>query len=435
LAEQVLVQEFRAKPWLVVEGLTELSAKLYEMGEREGERAMLSRARTLAQSASLPRQLALVECTRAFSLTFDDQLDSARGAIVASRAALANPGAAVPLVLASCVDAEGQLLVAEGKIDSAIVLLKRAVALSEDESARGFQLRALMDLSLALRANGQTREAAEIQLRVIADRDAAGFRGSTIMGNVMTYITGSLYELGELALIDSIARAAYRAQAALPGGHSNAFLTFGVGLASLRRGEIDSAEVWLARAARMDTSADAGGLSSYLPPATTQLRLEQGRLAEARASIASLPSGTLTRRVNRAWLTAWLRYAEGDRRGAIAMLEDSLRVIRGDADKPPPPLTVPLIVAAEWRLAAGDARAADSLALLGRAAAAIDSAALERSAYVGRAELVRGRARLALGDTVGAREAADRAIVAAASGYGPANRHTLAVTAFRKTLR
>src|SRR6185312_6644944 len=131
-----------------------------------------------------------------------------------------------------------------------------------------------------------------------------------------------------------------------------------------------------------------------------------------RASLAQLPSGTLQRRVSRAWFTAWTRYKEGDTRGAIMMLEDSLRVIRGKADKPPPQLAVPFIMAAEWRLAGGDARAADSLALLGRAAAGIDSLAFQRSGYVGRAELVRARARRALGDLPAARAAADRAIVA-----------------------
>ena len=156
---------------------------------------------------------------------------------------------------------------------------------------------------------------------------------------------------------------------------------------------------------------------------------------EARASLARLPSGTLIRRVNRAWFTAWTRYAEGDKRGAIAMLEDSLRVIRGKADKPPPPLAVPFVVAAEWRLAAGDARAADSLALLGRAAGAIDSIAFRRSGYVGRAELIRARARHALGDIPSARDAADRAVVALSIGFGPSNPHTQAAREFRSSLR
>ena len=435
LGEQVLVQEFADKPWLVVEGRQELSAKLYEMGEREAERAMLARASALAQSAHLPTQLAIADCRRAYSLTFDDQLDSARAVLATARAALATPGASLPVAEAMCVDAEGQLLVAEGRTDSAIVMLQRAVDLSQGERDRPFRLQAMMDLSLAVRSAGRTRDAAEIQRRVIASLDAAGFRGTAVMLNVMTFITGSLFELGELASVDSLSRAVIRAQASVPGSHSTAYLTFAVGVAALRSDALDTAQVWLRQAMAVDTSEDAGGLSAYLPPAITQLRLEQGRAAEARASLARLPSGTLQRRVSRAWFTSWTRYAEGDTRGAITMLEDSLRVIRGKADKLPPILAVPFTMAAEWRLAAGDARAADSLALLGRAAAAIDSLALQRSAYVGRAELVRARARRALGDAVAARDAADRAIVAMTIGYGPVNWHTQAAKAFRSSFR
>jgi hypothetical protein len=85
---------------------------------------------------------------------------------------------------------------------------------------------------------------------------------------------------------------------------------------------------------------------------------------------------------------------------------------------------MPYIFVAEWQLRSGNARAADSLALLGRAAAAVDSLALQRSAYAGRAELVRVRARLALGDRAGATEAADRALIALSNGYGSDNLRT-----------
>jgi hypothetical protein len=118
----------------------------------------------------------------------------------------------------------------------------------------------------------------------------------------------------------------------------------------------------------------------------------------------------------------------------MAMLEDSLRVIRGDAVKPPPSLAMPFVTAAEWRLAAGDARAADSLALLARDAGAIDSLALERSAYVGRAELVRAKARKSLGDVAATRAALGRAIVALTNGAGKGNRYTLEASTLRDAL-
>jgi hypothetical protein len=118
----------------------------------------------------------------------------------------------------------------------------------------------------------------------------------------------------------------------------------------------------------------------------------------------------------------------------MTMLEDSLRTITGSAAKPPPALALPIVTAAEWRLAAGDAHAADSLATLARTAAAVDSLALERSGYVGRAELVRAQARKALGDPSGAEAATDRAITALANGYGPGHRHVADARALRATL-
>ena len=433
LAEQVLTQQFRAKPWLVVEGMLELSGRLYEMGERDADRALSARAIELARRANLPTQLALGECHRAYSWAYDDQVDSARAALTTATALLAQPNVAAELVSAFCMNAEGQVLVAEGKPDEAIPVFERAVELTERAQENGLRLPLLIDLSSALRAVGRTREAAEYQRLVVMDREAAGFGGTLVLPSILGYLTASLYELGEVAAVDSIARTAYAAEMRLPGGRSSSFVTFSIGLAGLRLGQLDTAEVWIMRALR-DTTEDAGGLSAYIPPAITQLRIEQGRIAEARRSLSDLPSGTLIRRVNRAWFTARVRHADGDVRGAMTMLEDSLRTIAGSAPKPPPALAMPIVTAAEWRLAAGDAQAADSLATLARTAAAVDSLALQRSGYVGRAELVRAQARKALGDASAAQSAADRAIVALASGYGPAHRYVTDARAFRATL-
>jgi hypothetical protein len=288
-------------------------------------------------------------------------------------------------------------------------------------------------LSQAVRDVGRTRESTQYMRQVLVALDSMGFRGTGILPNAITFLSGPLFELGELVAVDSALGAALQAQLRVPGQHSSQLLNMLFGIAKLRLGELDSADAWITRAMH-DSTEGAGGLSSYLPPALTQLRLEQGHVAEANKLLATLPTGTLIRRVNRSWLTARVRYAEGATRAAGAMLEDSLRAIVGGAAKPPPALTVALATAAEWRLAAGDSRGADSLALLARAAGAVDSLALERSAYVGRAELVRARAQLALGDAGAARGAADRAIVALSNGAGPSNRRTSEARMFRDSL-
>ena len=95
---------------------------------------------------------------------------------------------------------------------------------------------------------------------------------------------------------------------------------------------------------------------------------------------------------------------------------------------------MPIITAGEWRLAAGDARGADSLARLGRTAAAIDSLALERSALAGRAELLLARALRAQGQVPAARLAVARAVRALSNGYGADNAWTRAARVLRDSL-
>ena len=271
------------------------------------------------------------------------------------------------------------------------------------------------------------------QRRIVSQLDTTGYRGTDILANAFSFLSASLFELGELAAVDSIVGSLIHNQRTIHGAYSSARLNFLAGLAKLRLGEIDSADVWLTRVLR-DTTEGGGALGAYMPPALTQLRLEQGRLAEAREVMSTLPAGTLTRRANAAWFSAWLLYAQGNKTDAVRLLEDSLRALRGNGERPPPPLSMPYVFAAEWRLAAGDAPAADSLALLGRAAAAVDSLALQRSAYAGRAELVRARARLVLGDRAEAQAAAERAVAALSVGYGSSNPHTRRARLYRDSV-
>jgi serine/threonine-protein kinase len=429
LAEEVLSRRFRSEPWLVAETTVGLASRLYDLGDREPQRAMLARAAAIARDGGFWTQLALADCQRASSFSYDDQLDSARAGLTEARAALARRGARTDFATASCLDAEGRLLEAEGKADSAVVVLKRAVVAAETGEAReGIRLQAMNGLAGALRSVGRTREASEYYRQIVRELDSTGYSGTDVLPNAVSFLTSALSELGELAAVDSELRGTF--QTASPVEHSSAMVNFLYGQNKLRLGELDSAEVWIARAMH-DTTEGAGGLSAYLPPALTLLRLEQRRPGDARKYFAALPSGTLVRRANRSWFAARIRYVEGDARGASSMLEDSLRVIVGAAVKPPTAVAMPFVTAAEWRLALGDARGADSLAILARAAAAVDSMAFERSGYVGRAELVRARARSALGDDQSARHAADRAIVALSNGYGRANRRTSEARALR----
>jgi serine/threonine-protein kinase len=432
LAEGLLSQQFRNEPQLLADGLTGLAERLYEIGDREAERRTLLRARAVAQAANLHTELAIADCKQVYSLVYDDQLDSARTFLSEAQGALARLGARSDLATAVCYTGEAQLLVAENQLDSALVLLTRATNITQAGGAEPIRMQIKNDLASGLRVNGRTRAATEHQRENLVELEAKGYLGTDILPNAASFLISALNELGEVSAMDSIAGALIHHQAA-QGQYSSGVLFLLHGFAKLRLGELDTADLLFTRAMR-DTTEGAGNLPRFLAPNITQLRLEQGRLAEARSSLKDLPTGTFVRRVHQSWLSARILHAEGDIRGARSMLEDSLRALNGDEPKPKPALAVLFVTAAEWRLAAGDARGADSLALLARAAAAVDSLALQRSAWAGRAELVHARALLELGERQAARLAADRAVVALSNGFGPASAHTRAARALRASI-
>ncbi len=423
LAEGVLVRQFRGEPWLVAEVMVDLSTRFYELGDRESERRMLARAGTIAREENLPGQLALANCTRATSFWYDDQLDSARRDLAEGKTALTRAGVSADRVTrARCLEAEGKLLQAKGSGDLAVALLTRAVALMENDTSGPGRLGIMIALAEVLRLNGRQREAIPYHQRVLAELEAAGYGETEAFPNVATFLAGTLADLGELAAIDSAFGGVIRKRESVHGAaRVPLLLAFLYGQNKLRLGELDSADFWIARAMR-DSTLDAGLMSRWGPAALAELRLDQGRLAEARASIARLPSGTRGRQATGAMLRARLLRAQGDRGAASRVLEGELAALYRDGEKPLQLFTLPLVTAGEWRLLAGDAPGADSLARLGRTAAALDSLAWSRSALVGRAELLLARALRAQGDAPAARESAQRASVTLANGYGPSNR-------------
>lgn len=436
LAEHVLTREFHSRPWLVSDLLANLSERYYEMGDRPAQRAMLARAQELARSAASPGQLALASCMRAYSFAFDDLLDSARGDLATAKSALTQPGfKPEPELQALCLDAEGQTLVAAGESQAGIPLLVRAASLA-DTDVKSLQLQLLNDLASGLRLGGRTREAIPYQRRVLAELDSAGYGNTEEVPNMATFLAGSLAELGEMVAADSEIRPLIREQEAVHGtGHVSTLLAFLYGQGKLRLGVLDSADLWIGRAMR-DTTEGAGAISDWLPATLTELRLDEGRLPEARRAGARLSGGPRGRRATTAMLKARLIRAGGDAAGSAALLEGELRSLETDGGPPLSHFALPLVFAGEWRLSSGDARGADSLAQAAHRAAVFgDSLGSERSGYAGRADLLQARARSALGDRLGAFTAAEHAILALSNGYGPNHPLTREARGLRDSLR
>ena len=238
---------------------------------------------------------------------------------------------------------------------------------------------------------------------------------------MLSYLAGALAELGEFRELDSIAGASVRRFQGLygPDGVPGPIAAI-FGNNKLRKGDLDSAALWL-RVAAADTSpAGRDANAAWLPSAEGLLLVQQGRFHGARDAVARIIPDTRTRRSTRALLTALIRRGEGDSVGAWGVLDSALT-----ADitlpRPAPYLVYALLTAAEWRYSEGRLAAADSLARLALAASSLDSLALIRSAHVGRAELIRAQVAAAGGQTAAAREAAQRSLRALANGYGTAH--------------
>ena len=426
LAERVVTSRFRSEPWLVAGLLVDLSSRYLEAGDARAQRVMLGRARSIALQAKATDELALADCRRAINYWLEDMLDSARADVVEAKAVLAAQERKDATVEANCLEAEGKLLQATGSPDSGIALLKRAVAIADAEPGSEERLSLVNSLAEVLRLSGRTREAVPYFRRILAEFEALGYGDTEAFPNVVGFLSASLLDLGELVSLDSTLRRFIREREAVYGaGRVPTLLAFQYGRAKLRLGEIDSADVWIARAMR-DTTQGAGAFQAYAAAALAELRLEQSRLAEARVAVAQLPDDRRGQRAIAAMLRARLRRAEGDSLGASALLEREMGALLSDGQPRLTHFALPLVTAGEWRLARGDARGADSLALLARDQAAIDSAALVRSALAGRAELLHARALRTRGQVPDARAAAERAATALANGYGPGHAWTRA---------
>jgi serine/threonine-protein kinase len=433
LAEQILVRQFSGEPWLVADVMVDLSGNLGANGDRESQRRMLARAGSIARGANQPAQLALAECFRSTSFWYDDLFDSAQAALREAQTALRQAGAGADVsTQATCLEAEGKVQQAVGNGDSAVALLKRAAALVDSIATRRLEVRnALIEV---LRLTGHSREAVPYQLSDLVALEAAGYGETESFPNLASFLERLLADLGEFRAVDSAFGGFIQARESAHGpGRVSTMLAFLYGQNKLRLGEVDSAERWLGIALR-DTTEGAGGLANWVPAALVQLRLEQGRLGEARAAIRRLPGGLRGRRAIAAMLRARLLRAEHNRAAARTLLEGELSALYRESPITQTLFTLPLVTAGEWRLEASDAGRADSLARLGRDAAALDSLALSKSALVGRAELLLAKSLHAQGNAPAAREAAQRASVALSNGYGPINRWSQAARALLDSL-
>lgn len=321
-----------------------------------------------------------------------------------------------------------------GQSDSAVTLLKHAVALIDDDPAIMDRLSKLIALSEMLRFANRQREGTAIQQRVLRELELAGYGDTELLPNMVSFLYQSLAELGEFRMADSILADLIHQRETTSGQRPvPQLLAFLHGRNKLSLGDIDSADVWITRASQRPWP-EGGTQATWTPSVAAQIGLAQQRLSDARTAASQLPSGRPGQRATAAFVRALLSRASGDTAAASQLLERELAAIYAESPATQSRFTIPLVTAGEWRLAAGDARGADSLARLGWAAAVTDSIAPARSALAGRATLLRAQAMQQFGDSVAAGAQARLALSALANGYGASNRWTQTARALLGTL-
>jgi hypothetical protein len=267
-------------------------------------------------------------------------------------------------------------------------------------------------LAYSLDANGRPREAVPIYAREAAMLDSTG-RGGTISRAIVDHnMALSLNSLGETASAEQLLHESLMVLTRSDSsGQLPAQPLIHYGHAALFDWDVDSAARYfeiLARQSRR-TGNDYWEARALFGLAQAQLRL--GRMADARNSAARFRLLEHKERITRVddqltdsrMLDALFASRRGDsataHRLAVAVLRDN-GYFGGKRRKV---FHSTLILAAETALALGDAKAASGFARSARETATSDSLSLRRSAFVGEARLMEGRAQLALGDTLAAR--------------------------------
>ena len=441
LALGVIERQYRDDPNLAAHAMLSLASSYLQAGQLAEGRALIARVQDMARREHLPGKLAVASCLRVTFWLYDQFPDSAGSDLAAARAALAelaDPGIDETTF---CLNAEGMLLAAQGKADSGVVLLRKSVAIRDATPGRTpamavNYLSFIADLASTLRAAGRTREAAKYQAQILAVLDSAGYANTGLPSTALTNLFSFLKELGEFAAAESAAAALARSQAASNGfGRPEALVAELLGATYLLLEQYDSADAWTTAALR-DTSQVAHVWQvRYVPPVMSRLRLEQHRTGDAAPWINRIPNDTRGAMLYRTWFKAVQKYELGDRGGGTLALEAAVRQFQGDGPRPRPDQAPLLVQAAEWRLAAHEDPVADSLARRAIDAAAVDSLALSRSAYVGQADYVLARVRVRRGDAAGARTEAASAVTALANGFGPTHRRTMEARALLDSLK
>ena len=430
----MLERQYGEDPRFLGTLLLQLASQYQELGDSKVPSELLVRAESLALAGHGSERLAEIRCNQADNLRSQGRYAEARSLL--DRTDSLVRARRDPESEAFCLNMRALLDGETGHGDSSVAAIGRAISIRESlgKTSDISYLNMLDALGGALESQGRFREAQPPYQRALAGMDSSGRGG--MMSRVITEhnLALTLIDLGETAeaeavLHDVLLRAArgspndeapnqpliHYAETALFQGHADsAAKYFGV---VATRGARDSNLYWEGR-----------GLFGL---ARAQVRL--GELTAARRSLArfrqiraSYPhvQDTDDQVPDVQALEGLLALKTGDSAGAHEAFLQTLRSNGYYEGRRKKRLRPVVILAAETGLSLGKIDEALASAREAQEIAKVDSLADTRSAYVGEARLIEGRALLARGDTAGANAALEKALQGLKTGAGEGHPRT-----------
>ena len=427
-ARRTLEQQYAGDPRFLGPILLAMSTRYGELGDAEAREAVLARAESLVLAGRGEKHLAEIRCHRGDNLRSQGRYDEARTVFQAADSMLrrhADPRAEV-----QCLELRAFLAAEIGPAEEGLTDIRRALAIMESLGETGSAAFLALEGTLAavLYQADSLREAVAVSERVIRAYDSTG-RGTLMVRTMMQHEKAlALLKLGETAEAERLFHGVVlRVARSDPDGRVHPQPLIHYAETALTQGHADSAHRYFRQLfdqAVEDASRYWQGRAA-LGLARAQVQL--ARLAEARQTTETFRrlstdyprlQSTDDQVPDPQILEGWLALAGGDTAVAHEKFLATLRSNGYFVGKSRSRLRPIAILVAETALSLGRPDTALRFSREAHRIAAVDSLSETRSARVGEARLIEGRALLATGDTAEGRKVLRQALVALRFGAG-----------------
>jgi eukaryotic-like serine/threonine-protein kinase len=418
--------------------LVDIASRYAELGENKIGAVLLARAESLALADHDRDMLPEIRCRIAENLRVQGRLDEASQALSRMEATFRTH--VDPYAEMVCLASRSELQAQTEQPAAAEQTVRRAIAIHDSlgEPRQVKYLGLLNTLAGAYESQRRFREGMAVNRRTIALLDSLG-RGNTTTGVILQHNLGTtLINLGEIADAERVLRDVLaRYEKSDPSGRLALVPLSSYAQVTALNEHVDSSiKYYRILAERATEEGDSSFVARGLY-GLTRAQAKVGAVGAARQTYArfrTVSSARPTRLTDEAQLAGWIAKAEGDSKRSHQHFTQALRIAGYYDGKRGLHMHTPLVQGAETGVAIGRYDEALQLLAAAESISTYDSLAEARSSYLGEVRLVRARALLARGDTVGARTAINQARVALRVGAGGSHPRTREADALARAL-